>query len=205
MYLFGFPEGLAGGSKETNYSTSWQTNHGTAYTTSRSTTKTAGRNTSKSTVKPVTTYPVLYASGEEVINTGTMPKANAYAIFNNSYQFTMRYRNGSGGWSSGGSIIVTKPNTDSYLHPDNVGVYHIDGEWEFAVMEYSGTRFHFLIAIRRKRKWSIMYDAVNAYTTYQNRNTAWHTSWSYAGSTSWGTSGFTHYQTNQLTNHITYG
>ena len=59
MYLFGFPEGLAGGSKETTYTTVWDTSHSTnyAYTNWNSTwdtSKTTSQDTTKS--RPIYTH-----------------------------------------------------------------------------------------------------------------------------------------------------
>ena len=49
MYLFGFPEGLTGGSKETSYITNYNTSHTTSDTINASTYWATNRTTSKST------------------------------------------------------------------------------------------------------------------------------------------------------------
>ena len=49
MYLFGFPEGLAGGSKETEYLTNFDTSHSTVGSTTGSTSYGTTRNTNRTT------------------------------------------------------------------------------------------------------------------------------------------------------------
>jgi len=60
MYLFGFPEGLAGGSKETEYLTSYNTSHTTSNTINASTSWATNKTTSRSTAKSRTDF---YYSG----------------------------------------------------------------------------------------------------------------------------------------------
>jgi len=60
MYLFGFPEGLAGGSKETTYASGWNTSRTTTYPTNWNTYWNTSRGTSRNTTKTRSLYTHSY-------------------------------------------------------------------------------------------------------------------------------------------------
>ena len=70
MYLFGFPEGLAGGSKETIYLTNYNTSHGTTRSTNFGTGWYTNRNTSHPTSKQTWKDTTIATAWNSVGNTG---------------------------------------------------------------------------------------------------------------------------------------
>lgn len=102
MYLFNFPEGLTGGSKETSYSTSYNTSHITTWTTSYGTGKTTTYGTSRTTSRG-TAVPTSWGTG---VSTGYTTTFNTtFATFQNTLKPTT--------YSTDYSIVYqTTRNTD---------------------------------------------------------------------------------------------
>lgn len=69
MYLFGFAEGLAGGSKETSYLTNYNTSHGTSRTTNYNTGWYTARTTSRTTSRGTSHNTTVSTSWNSVGNT----------------------------------------------------------------------------------------------------------------------------------------
>ena len=114
MSLFGFPEGLAGGSKETSYQTDYNTAFPTAYTTSRNTDKSTAYNTSHATTNAPTSWTTYsYALG------------GSWRMVNGEGSSTFWQRHDS--WHKSVIFEVVKPQHEGYAH---LGwVIRIEGNW----------------------------------------------------------------------------
>lgn len=225
MSLFGFPSGLSGGSKETEYLTDWQTNKSTTFTTSHSTDYPTYHSTSQETTYTQSSYNVLYQMGEGLgnINTGILdPRiARGRRNYGNYWNLEVCDQNGN---MVGVSGMLTWPSSqvsgwnDSVpsrypMTPANVGVYcQANAHYEPHRIEVAAferiSNHHFTVAIRKMTEATYMsiYDGANPVITNTTGNTSWSTQGGvYQQNTEYGTSGLTEFQTDQLTSHITYG
>lgn len=201
MYLFSFPEGLAGGSKSTEYLTNWQTSQGTVKQTSRNTTVSGSRNTTISTAVTSVSYPVMYPKrymhdAAYAINTPELSTNTAWAVWLSSTSFRLYVRSSSYGLIAP-AVFNQSPYDFNVMTPE-VNYWKVS-----TIREVSQYKFSVRIWNHNGR-----YDIANGdnpITSTTNRNTSWGTSYSYAQATSWDTAGFTYFQTDQLTYHITYG
>ena len=225
MSLFGFPSGLAGGSKETEYLTDWQTNKSTTFTTSRSTDYPTYRSTSQETTYTQQSYNVLYAMGTGLgnINTGVLDPRIARGKFQFGQYWGLEVCDQYGNMVNAGALLQwpasqvvgwSQSVPSRYpINPTNYGVYvqgntHYEpSRIEVAAFERIG-QYIFTVAIRKMNEAAYLsiYDGANPVITNTTGNTSWSTQGGvYQQNTEYGTSGLTDFQTDQLTSHITYG
>jgi len=210
MYLFGFPEGLAGGSKETEYQTDFNTNHLTDVTTVFDTLKMTTKST---TVSTAVQNPVYTTHNWNDGKTPPPDMLSARVGWPDTGTYYLWCKRNTGGYSK----IGTLPSWFSTLgsgtiqgFTDNNGGFcqfickgwHPSWKWEnkpvmsVSIIQSGTTLRNF---------WGGGISWVSSHTT-SYRNTTWQTnSHETLYSTSNLTSQETNYLTNQYTSHITYG